>query len=206
MPAAGTLEAALAAFDKGRWKEARKLLAPFVEQSRPLAAYRAGVLLWRGLGGPQDRSGAVTLFKVAADSGSIEALDALGVAFRSGHGVAQDLEGARALFKAAADQGYGPALINLATMSEPVEARLLMRRAAEAGEPLAMLHLSDMLERDAPDEALAWLYAACALTGDEAAAKRAKALARDLPAREIEAAHRRGREIIKDIDRAGANS
>jgi hypothetical protein len=62
-----------------------------------------------------------------------------------------------------------------------------------------MRHLSDALMRYDPIEALSWLYAAVALSADEAARKRAGALAREMSAAEIDAAQKAGRQYAKDI-------
>jgi hypothetical protein len=48
-------------------------------------------------------------------------------------------------------------------------------------------------------EALSWLYADVALSGDNAARKRAAALAREMSAREIETAQKTGRLYAKEI-------
>jgi hypothetical protein len=48
-------------------------------------------------------------------------------------------------------------------------------------------------------EALSWLYAGVALSGNDAARKRAKALAREMTAAEIDAAQKAGRVYAKDI-------
>jgi hypothetical protein len=62
-----------------------------------------------------------------------------------------------------------------------------------------MLHLSNLLMQDEPVEALAWLYASVTVSGDDACRKRAAALAREMSAREIEAAQKAGRIYAKDI-------
>jgi TPR repeat protein len=193
------LDAGVSAFHKKKWKRARTLLEDPAVKGERLACYHFGMLLWRGLGGPMDREGAVYWFRRAADDGLPAAQDALGVALRVGGGISKDSNAARTLFATAAERGYAPAMVNLATMSEFHEARALMVRAAEAGHTPAMLHVSDMIERAEPTEALAWLYAAVALTGNQGTAKRAKALARELAARDIAAAQARGRALVKRV-------
>ena len=71
-------------------------------------------------------------------------------------------------------------MVQLATMSEPDDARRWLMRASELGYAPAMMHLSDMLMQRDPVEALSWLYAAVTLSGDDAARKRAAALAREM--------------------------
>jgi hypothetical protein len=55
-----------------------------------------------------------------------------------------------------------------------------------------------LMDRD-PVEALSWLYASVSLAGDDAARERAKALASEMSAKEIEAAQKAGRAYAKDI-------
>lgn len=193
------LGAGLRAFAKRNWKQARKHFEEAALLGDRSAEYHLGLLLWRGLGGPQDREGAVYWLRRAADQDMPAAQDALAVAIRSGVGVKQDKEAARELFKAAAQRGYAPAMANLATMCDPVEARRWMTRAAEAGDENSMLNLSDLIEQDEPVEALAWLYCAVSVKGHDGAAERAKALAKTLSAPGISAAQKRGRALAKDI-------
>ena len=54
---------------------------------------------------------------------------------------------------------------------------------------------------DPVPEALAWLYAAAALTGEEAGRERAAQHARELSAAEIGAAHKAGRARVKLFER-----
>jgi TPR repeat protein len=121
------------------------------------------------------------------------------MALRSGAGVRKDNEAARALFRSAAGAGDRDAMVELATMSEPDDARRWLLRASELGHAPAMLHVSDMLMRNDPVEALSWLYASVTLSGDDAARKRAAKLAREMTAAEIEAAQKAGRMYAKEI-------
>lgn len=194
------LDAGLDAFSKRNWKRARAHLEDAAMSGERQAEFHLGLLCWRGLGGPQDREGAVYWFRRAADAELPAAQDALAVALRSGAGCERDPEEARRLFMLAAERGYAPAMGNLATMCPPQEAQVWMTRAAESGHAPSMLHLSDFLERRDPVEALAWLYSAAAFAGEDAAAQRAKALARELSAPAIAAAQKRGRDIVKQLN------
>jgi len=194
------LDAGLDAFAKRNWKRARAQLEDAAMSGERQAEFHLGLLCWRGLGGPQDRQGAVYWFRRAADAELPAAQDALAVALRSGSGCERDPEEARRLFTLAAERGHAPAMANLATMSPPDEAKVWMTRAAECGHAPSMLHLSDFLERRDPVESLAWLYAAAAFAGEDAAAARAKAFARELSAPAIAAAQKRGRAIAKQLN------
>ena len=197
---ASRLDRALDAFERRAWRRARRTLedtAP--DERRAIGDYHLGVLYWRGLGGKRDAEGAARCFSSAAEAGHPAAETALGVALRSGVGAPKDNERARALFRSAAAAGDKDAMVQIATMCEPDDARRWLLRAAEQGHAPAMLHLADMIMRSEPIEALSWLYAAVTLSANDAARKRAGALAREMSAAEIDAAQRAGRVYAKDI-------
>jgi len=194
------LDRGLASFEKQEWKRARRLLEDALQDDpRPTGFHHLGVLYWRGLGGPVEKQAAVECFERAADLGHVGAETAYGIALRSGVGVPKDDEKARALFRSAAGGGDRDAMIELATMSEPEDARRWLLRAAELGHAPAMVRLSDTLMHKNPVEALSWLYAGVALSGDDIARKRARELAREMTAAEIDAAQKAGRVYAKDI-------
>jgi uncharacterized protein len=194
------LDKGLDAFEKSEWKRSRKLLEEALQdEPRPAGFYHLGILYWRGLGGPVDKTAAVDCFERGAEFGHPGAQTAYGIALRSGSGVAKDNEEARIQFRSAAGAGDREAMVQLATMSEPEDARRWLMRASELAYAPAMLHLSDMLMRRDPVEALSWLYAAVTLAADDAARKRAAALAKEMTAKEIEQAQRIGREYAREI-------
>lgn len=194
------LDRGLDAFERSEWKRARRLLEDALhEDPRPSGFYHLGLLYWRGLGGVRDKANAVHCFERAAEDGHSGAETAYGMALRSGAGAPKDTERARTLFRSAAGAGDKEAMIQLATMSEPEDARRWMLRAAELGHAPAMLYLSEMLMQNDPVEALSWLYCAVALSADDAARKRAAALAREMSANEIDAAQKAGRAYARDI-------
>ncbi|MBK8542399.1 MAG: sel1 repeat family protein [Caulobacteraceae bacterium] len=124
---------------------------------------------------------------------------------RSGVGVAKNNDAALTHFRSAAGGGDREAMVQIATMSEPDEARRWLMRAAELGYAPAMAHLSDFLMQRDPVDALSWLYAAVTLAADDPARKRAAALAKEMSAKEIEEAQKIGREYAREIrDRTGA--
>jgi TPR repeat protein len=199
-PSPTTLDRGLDAFERRNWKRARQLLEDALEEEgRAIGFYHLGLLYWRGLGGPRETEAAVDCFQRAAADGLPAAETAYGMALRSGVGVAKDSEAARALFTSAAKAGDASGMVELATMSEPPDARHWLLRACEQGHAPAMLHYSDMMMQRDPIEGLAWLYTNAALSADDAARKRAAALAREMTAKEIEAAQKAGRAYLKDI-------
>ncbi len=196
-----SLDKGLDAFARRNWREARaRLIEASARYESAAADYRLGVILWRGLGGPSDREGAVACFRRAAAAGHASAQLALGVALREGEGAEANAEEARSLFRSAAAAGDLTAMMELAAMSDRAEARALLARAAELGHAPAMMRLADTLMYSEPVEALAWLYACAAFTASQDGAARARALAEEMSAREIAAGQRRGRDIIKDLE------
>ena len=194
------IDRGIEAFGKKDWKRARRLLEEGLQDDdRAAGFYHLGQLYWRGLGGPVEKEAGVDCFARAADLGHVGAEVAYGIALRSGVGAPKDDERAYALFRSAAGAGDRDAMIQLATMSDPDDARRWLLRASELGHAPAILHLSDMLMDRDPVEALSWLYASVSLAGDDAARERAKALASEMSAKEIEAAQKAGRAYAKDI-------
>jgi len=195
------LDRGLDAFERSEWKRARRLLEEaMVDEERAVGFYHLGLLYWRGLGGEASRRAAADCFARAAEAGHPGAQTAYGVALRSGVGVEKDNEAARVQFRAAAGAGDCAAMVHLAAMSEPEETRRWLLRASELGHAPAMRHLADLLMQDDPVEALTWLYAGTALSGDDATRKRAAALAKEMSAAEIDAAQKAGRAYAKDIN------
>ncbi len=194
------LDKGLDAFEKNDWKRPRKLLeAPLQDDPRPAGFYHLGLLYWRGLGGSVDKAAAVDCFSRGSEFGHPGAQTAYGIALRSGSGVAKNNDEAHTQFRSAAGAGDREAMVQLATMSEPDDARRWLMRASELGYAPAMIHLSDMLMQRDPVEALSWLYAAVTLSAHDAARKRATALAAEMSATEIEQAQKFGREYAREI-------
>ena len=199
-----TLDRGLDAFERREWRRARRHLEEALqEEERAVGHYHLGLLYWRGLGGPREVEGAIDCFARAAAQGYPAAQTAYAMALRAGVGVRKDTETARALFREAAGAGDSTAMLELAMLSEPDDARYWMLRASEMGNTAAMAHYADMLMASDPIEALAWLYAAAALSGADAPRKRAAALAREMSAKEIDAAQKAGRGYAKRIQNKG---
>jgi TPR repeat protein len=194
------LDKGIDAFERGEWKRARRLLeAALQDEPRAAGFYHLGLLYWRGLGCKPDKTAAVDCFARAAEFGHPGAQTAFGIALRSGVGTLKDNDQARAQFRSAAGAGDREAMVQLATMSEPEDARRWLMRASELGYAPAMIHLSEFLIQRDSVEALSWLYAAVTLSGDDAARKRAAALAKEMTPKDIEQAQRYGREYAREI-------
>lgn len=190
---------ALDAFERRNWKQARRLFEQAGKSRRAGGDYHLGLLYWRGLGGARDAVAAVACFARAAEQGHVAAQTAFGVALRAGVGIARNEPAAADCFRNAAAAGDCEAMVQLAAMSEPSEARTLLRRAADHGHGTAMAALAELVMPADPVKALTWLYVDVALTGDEAALKRAHALAREMTGAEIAAAQKAGRARAKSM-------
>ena len=194
------LDKGLDAFEKSEWKRSRKLLEEALQdEPRPTGFYHLGVMYWRGLGGAVDKAAAADCFERGAEFGHPGAQTAYGIALRSGVGVEKDSEAALTQFRSAAGGGDREAMVQLAAMSEPDDARRWLMRASELGYAPAMTHLSEVLMNRDPVEALSGLYAAGTLSADDAARKRAAALAKEMTAKEIEEAQKIGRSYAREI-------
>ena len=194
------LDRALDAFERRDWKQARRLFEEALKESeRAIGRYHLGLLLWRGLGGPPNKTAAVECFARAAADGHARAQTAYGIALRSGQGIAKNIDMARQQFRFAAGAGDGEAMVQIAAMSEPEEAVRWLKRASDLGYAPAMNHLADMVMQHDPVEALSWLCASVALSGDDATRKRAAALAEEMSAAEIEQAQKIGKRFAKEL-------
>lgn len=194
------LDRGLDAFEKSEWKKARKLLEEALQdEPRPAGFYHLGVLYWRGLGGQIDKVAATDCFQRGSEFGHPGAQTAYGIVLRSGAVGVKNDDAALAQFRSAAGGGDREAMVQIATMSEPDEARRWLMRASDLGYAPAMVQLSDLLMQRDPIEALSWLYAAVTLSADDTARKRAAALAAEMSAKEIEQAQKYGREYAREI-------
>jgi uncharacterized protein len=94
---------------------------------------------------------AVAAYRKAADKGSTAAMVELGALYANGSGVAKDQDQARKLFERAAAGGNSRGATSLAalvtsggTPSDPVEARAILEKAAEANSAEAQFQLGVM--------------------------------------------------------------
>lgn len=194
------LDKGLDAFEKREWKRSRKLLEDALQdEPRPAGLYHLGLMYWRGLGGQIDKVAAADCFQRGSEFGHPGAQTAYGILLRSGATGVKNDEAALAQFRSAAGGGDREAMVQIAAMSEPEDARRWLTRASELGYAPAMAQLSDLLMERDPVEALSWLYAAVTLGADDTARKRAAALAAEMSAKEIEQAQKYGREYARDI-------
>ena len=159
-------------------------LAAAREEGRQVRArgvhQRRGLLHARGEGVPNDDEASFHYFERAAGAGYPDAMFQLGQAYRKGQGIEVDA----------------------------IEARKWYGRAADAGQPEAMNEYGVALAEGfgGPEdlvEGCAWIYAAVGRGASDAAIRNVETLAQNMRPFEIKAARKRGRAILKLIERGG---
>jgi uncharacterized protein len=116
--AAGPAEDGNAAYQRGDYRTAVKLLRPLVDQGNADAQDILAVMYYVGQGVPQNRAEAIRLYRLAAEQGNDHAQDALGFAYQNGVGVHRDVSEAAKWFRESADQDNIDAQFNLGEMYE----------------------------------------------------------------------------------------
>ncbi len=87
---AGPYEDGVAAYVRGDYVTALRLIRPFADQGMAAAQNNLGFMYYKGQGLPQDYAEAAKWFHLAADQGYAPAQNNLGNLFVLGQGVAQD--------------------------------------------------------------------------------------------------------------------
>ena len=115
------------------------------------ASRRALYQLGRAYAANQQMADAISAYRKAADKGSTSAMVELGVMLATGTGLPQDEAQARKLFERAAEGGNPRGVANLAALpnsgaapADPVKARALLARAAQANSAEAQYQLGLM--------------------------------------------------------------
>ncbi len=111
--AATNLEAGEAAYQKGRYPSALKLLQPLADEGDRRAQAVIGLMYYHGRGVKQDDRQAAKWFQLAANQGEPQAQFNLGVMHAEGQGVPQDYVEAIKWYRLAAEQGEPRAQFNL---------------------------------------------------------------------------------------------
>ena len=107
-------DAAYAAYQKGNYKTALKLLTPLAENGDVRAQSTLGLIYYRGGRDVQkDDAQALRWFRLAADRGDAVAQLSLGLMYADGRGVPQDHDEAAKWYRRAADRGNPQAQYNL---------------------------------------------------------------------------------------------
>jgi uncharacterized protein len=113
---AGPLEDGEAAYHRGDYADAMRLLRPLAEQGDISAQFQLGAMYFFGEGVPQDTKQCVMWYRKAAEQGNANAQTKLGLMYAYGIGTPKD--GAQALFwyRKAAEQGDASAKFTLGLM------------------------------------------------------------------------------------------
>ena len=175
--AAGPVEDARAAIERGDYAAARQLVTPLALAGDAVAQYQLGVIS----DAAHDFQGAADWYRKSATWGYARAQYNLGWDYDQGQGVGQDYVQALAWYRKAAEQGYAAAEYSLGRMyslglgapGDDIEASVWYRRAAEQGFVLAQFNLGLMyaqgqgVDQDYA-QALSW-YGKAANKGNAAA-------------------------------------
>ena len=125
---AGPLEDGIAAYDKGDYATALRLLRPLAEQGNASAQNNLGFMYGAGWGVPQDYATAVSWYRKAAEQGYGLGQHNLGAMYFNGQGVLQDYVQAHMWFNLSAVQGDA----NAATHRDVVAMKMTPAQLAEA--------------------------------------------------------------------------
>lgn len=145
----GQFEDASAAYERGDFATAFRLVKPLAEQGNAKAQYNLGVMYHNGEGVPQDYTEAMKWYQRAAELELADAHYNLGVLYHKGEGVPQDYTEAVKWFRKAAELGNAKAQYNLGVMyrkgegvpQDNTETMKWYRKAAELGHPDAQYFL-----------------------------------------------------------------
>jgi len=114
---AGPFEDGEAAYERGDYVTALRLMRPLAEQGQTNAQYFIGMMYAIGNGVRQDYVEAVKWFRKAAEQGDASAQNSLGSMYLNGYGVSQDYVVAHKWFNLAAARGNKLAERNRVTVS-----------------------------------------------------------------------------------------
>ena len=152
--AAGPLEDATAAYNRGDYATALRLLRPLADQGDASAQNILGLMYRQGRGVLPDDAEALKWFRLAADQGTASAQFNLGIMYANGEGVPQNSAEALKLYRLAADQGTAHAQVSVGHMyyhgtgvpQDYAEALKWYRLAADQGSTIGQFDLGLMYE------------------------------------------------------------
>ena len=112
----GQFEDGIAAYERGDYATAFRLMKPLAEKGDAKAQHNLGVMYDYGRGVPQDTTKALKWYRRAADQGIPDAQHNLGLMYYYGQGVPQSYIKAARWYRRAADQGMPDSQVNLGIM------------------------------------------------------------------------------------------
>src|SRR5215471_639528 len=132
---AGPMEDAGAAYKRGDYATAMKLIRPLAEQGNTSAAYNLGTMYYNGEGTRRDYAEALKWYRQAGSKGDVESARRAGFMYANGQGVSRDDAEAVKWYRIAADKGDPEGANNLAviysTREDKVQAYKWFTIAAE---------------------------------------------------------------------------
>ncbi len=142
------------AYQAGDYELARQQWQAASDQNNLNAMFNLGVLYANGIGGKQELSRAIKLYRQAAEAGLAAAQHNLGLAYYQSNGVSQDFEAAKDWWTKAAQQDHPQAQFNLAAMlwnggevtQDKPTAIKWFRASAKAGDEQAQAFVDDLFE------------------------------------------------------------
>jgi len=217
--AAGPLEEAKTALDKGDFRIAERTYSELSSQGDRTAQLQLGLMYDEGHGVPKQHHQAVRWYSVAASQGDAEAPFYLGRIYHDGRGGPKNYVRARQWYRVAADRGNQKAAVNLGTMHSlglggPKNYQVAGQwflLAANFGDVKAQKNLGEMYEngvgvrRDYPT-AYMWFAIAAATQGDSEAAKHRDKIARLMTPDQIERARKLSSEKVYTLIRCHGGS
>jgi len=112
----GQFEDATAAYERGDYATAFRLMKPLAEKGDAKAQHNLGVMYDYGRGVPQDTTNALKWYRSAAEHGIPEAQHNLGLMYQKAQGVPQNYSEAAKWYRRAAEQGMADSQVNLGIM------------------------------------------------------------------------------------------
>ena len=112
----GQFEDATAAYERGDYATAFRLMKPLAEKGDAKAQHNLGVMYDYGRSVPQDYTKALKWYRMAAEHGIPEAQHNLGLMYYQGQGVPQNYAEAAKWYRRAAEQGMADSQVNLGIM------------------------------------------------------------------------------------------
>ncbi len=207
LPALADFDSGVAAYSRGQYAEAYRLLEPLAEAGDPQAQTYLAEMLRYGDGIPTDYKRSAYWYEQAAQQGHAEAQSILGLYYSEGIGVERNYETAFEWFLKAARQGDANAQNSLGSLlknglgvpEDEAAAFEWYRKAAEQGHPIAQKNVGRAYERGQgtridPVRAYAW-FKVSAERGYKASRSHLSFLLPNMTRSQIEEAERLAAEI-----------
>ena len=157
---AGPIEDAAAAYSRGDYAAAMKIIRPLAAKGEAGAQASLGFMYEKGEGVLQNYAEAVKWYRLAAAQGIAQAQSNLGVMYEKGEGVLQDYAQAVKWYRLAAAQGLATAQSNLGVMyakgqgvpMDDVRAHMWFNLAAVKGDADAVKNRDLVAKRLTPQQ------------------------------------------------------